>query len=89
MLTTNQLRDGHTAISLGKWHGARAMNNLHEYQIRFLDTEGVLMEDVPVLAESLSVAIDCASAIGIELGAADFYVTANSDSKDMRQRGLH
>jgi hypothetical protein len=65
------------------------MNNLHEYQIRFLDTEGDLMEDVPVLAESLSVAIDCAAAIGIELGAADFYVTSNPDGKDVRPRGLH
>jgi hypothetical protein len=65
------------------------MDNLHEYQIRFLDTEGVLMENVPVLAESLSVAIDRAAAIGIELGAADFYVTSNSDGKDARPGGLH
>jgi hypothetical protein len=65
------------------------MNNLHEYQIRFLDTEGVLMGDVPVLAESLSVAIDCAAAIGIELGAADFYVTSNSDGGDVQSRDLH
>jgi hypothetical protein len=89
MLTRNPLRNGPAAIALGMSHGARAMNNLHEYQIRFLDTEGVLMEDVPVLAESLSVAIDCATAIGIKLGAADFYVTSNSDSKEMRPRGLH
>jgi hypothetical protein len=65
------------------------MNDLHEYQIRFLDTAGVLMEDVPVLAESLSVAIDCATAMGIKLGAADFYVTSNPDGKDVRSKGLH
>jgi hypothetical protein len=89
ILTRNPLRNGHSAIALGKRRGARAMNNLHEYQIRFLDTEGVLLKDVPVLAESLSVAIDRAAAIGVELGAADFFVTSNSDSKDMRPRGLH
>jgi hypothetical protein len=65
------------------------MNNLHEYQIRFLDTEGVLMENVPVLAESLSVVIDRAAALGIKLGAADFYVTSNSDGKDVPPGGLH
>jgi hypothetical protein len=89
MLTRNTLCNGHTAFALGKRRGVRAMNNLHEYQIRFLNTEGVLMEDVPVLAESLSVAIDCAAAISIKLGAADFVVTSNSDRKDLRPRGLH
>ena len=48
------------------------MDSLHEYQIRFLDPEGILIEDVPVLAESLSVASDYARVIGAEIGAVKF-----------------
>jgi hypothetical protein len=55
------------------------MNNLHDYRIRFLDAEGTFIEDVPLVAESLSVAIDCAGTIGAEMGAADFFVTSMRD----------
>ncbi len=57
------------------------MDSLHEYQIRFLDPEGILIEDVPVLAESLSVASDYARVIGAEIGAVKFYLTSIPDAR--------
>ena len=57
------------------------MNNFHEYQVRFLDSEGTLMNDVRLLAESLVVATDQARTIATEIGAANFYITAKADSK--------
>ena len=57
------------------------MNSLHEYQVSFLDVEGILLEDVAVLAESLSIASDRARAIGAELGAAKFYLTSVPDEQ--------
>ena len=55
------------------------MDNLHEYQVRFLNAEGALIEGVRVLAESLAVATDRAGAIAEEMGAANFYITAKAD----------
>ena len=57
------------------------MNSLHEYQVSFLDGEGVLLEDVAVLAESLSAASARAWVIGTEIGAAKFYLTSIPDKK--------
>jgi hypothetical protein len=51
-----------------------AMSN--EYRIRFLDPEGVPIEDRPVLAESLTIAIRRAVEIAAEIGAADFFITS-------------
>lgn len=52
------------------------MNELVDYQVRFLDAEGFLLDDIPLLAESLAVASDCARVIGAEIGAADFFITS-------------
>ena len=57
------------------------MNNLHEYQVRFLDREGALIKDLPILAESLAVATDHAGAKAAEIGAANFFITAKADAK--------
>jgi hypothetical protein len=57
------------------------MNNSHEYQVRFLDGEGALMNDVHLMAESLVVATDQARTIATEIGAANFFITAKADSK--------
>ena len=57
------------------------MNNFHEYQVRFLDGEGTLMDDVHLMAESLVVATDQARTIATEMGAANFFITAKGDSK--------
>jgi hypothetical protein len=66
----------------GAWLAAMwpAMNNSHEYQVRFLDREGTLMNDVHLMAESLVVATDQARAIAMEIGAANFFITAKADS---------
>jgi hypothetical protein len=55
------------------------MDNLHEYQVRFLNAEGALIEGVRVLAESLAIATDRAGVIAAEMGAANFYITAKAD----------
>lgn len=55
------------------------MNNLHDYRIRFLDAEGTFIDEVSLVAETLSVVSDCAGIIGAEMGAADFFVTSVSD----------
>lgn len=52
------------------------MGNLNDYRIRFLNTEGVPVEDRPVAAESLAAAITCAVEIAAEIGAADFFITS-------------
>jgi hypothetical protein len=57
------------------------MDNLHEYQVRFLNAEGALIEGVRVLAESLAVATERAGEIAAEIGAANFYVTAKADGQ--------
>ena len=56
------------------------MISFHEYQIRFLDGEGALMDDVHLQAESLVVASDRARMIAAEIGAANFFITAKGDS---------
>jgi hypothetical protein len=55
------------------------MENLHEYQVKFLNAEGAPIEGVRVLAESLAVATDRASVIAAEKGATNFYITAKAD----------
>jgi hypothetical protein len=55
------------------------MNDLHNYQIRFFDPEGGLLEVVPLLAETLAVATDRAGVISAEIGAANFCITSKPD----------
>jgi len=58
-----------------------AMSNPHDYRVRFFDSEGVLIEDVALPAESLVVATDRAEALGAELGAVNFYITSKPDAE--------
>lgn len=55
------------------------MNNLHTYQVRFFDPQGALQEIVPLLAETLEVATDCARGIATDIGAANFTITSKPD----------
>jgi hypothetical protein len=57
------------------------VNNFHVYQVRFLDREGTLIKDLPILAESLAVATEQAAAKAAEIGAANFFITAKADGK--------
>lgn len=60
------------------------MNNLHIYQVRFFDPRGALLEVVPLSAETLAVATDCANAIGADIGAANFAITSKPDLCETR-----
>ena len=55
------------------------MNNLHNYQVRFFDPQGDLLEAVPLLVETLVAANDCARVIGEEIGAENFTITSKPD----------
>jgi hypothetical protein len=50
------------------------MTKLDAYRIRFLNADGLLIEDRTVSAESASAAIERAWEISAEIGAADFSI---------------
>jgi hypothetical protein len=60
------------------------MSNRYEYMVRFLGADGGPMESAVLQAKSLSVAIDCASAVGAEIGAANFYIARRADGRNPR-----
>jgi hypothetical protein len=60
---------------------AAMKNNRRVYQIRFLDAEGTLIEDVTLSARSLVVAINCAGLVGTKIGAINFYVTSKLEGR--------
>ena len=64
------------------------MSNRFEYQVRFLSADGGPMECVTLLAKSLTVAIDCATTVGAEIGAANFYIVARLDGGNSRLNAM-
>jgi hypothetical protein len=61
------------------------LNNIHDYQVRFLDADGVRIEEVSVFAESLAAATERAGQIANEIGAADFVITLKRETiRDVR-----
>ena len=52
------------------------MDNLHDYEVRFLNEAGALMEAVPLRAETVSVANESGTRMANEIGAANFYITS-------------
>jgi hypothetical protein len=66
----------------------RAMINRYEYMVRFLGADGGPMEAVVLLAKSLTIAIDCASAVGAEIGAANFYIAPRASGRNRRPNAV-
>jgi hypothetical protein len=64
------------------------MSNRYEYMVQFLGTDGGPMESVALLAKSLTVAIDCANAVGAEIGAANFYIVPRPDGRNPRPNAV-
>jgi hypothetical protein len=60
------------------------MSNRYEYKVRFLAADGGPVESVVLLAKSLSVAIDCASVVGAEIGAANFFIAPRAHRRNLR-----
>lgn len=60
------------------------MNNRQDYQVRFLASDGSPMEDVILTAKSIAIAVDCAGAVGIEIGAAIFYISPKPGGRNLR-----
>ncbi len=60
------------------------MNNHLDYQVRFLAADGSPMDDVVVTAKSLAVAVGCAGAVGIEIGAAIFTISPKAEGRNSR-----
>ena len=60
------------------------MTHRLDYQVRFLATDGSPMEDVALLAKSLPIAVDCAAAVGLEIGAATFYISPKPEGRNAR-----
>jgi hypothetical protein len=56
------------------------MDRLREFDIGFLDTRGTLIKTVSIVAETATIAIRRAEAVAVEVGAADFYISAKSQS---------
>jgi len=56
--------------------------------VRFLGADGGTIESVALLAKSLTVAIDCASAVGAEIGAANFYIAPRAEGRNPRQNAV-
>ena len=60
------------------------MTNRLDYQVRFLAADGSPMEDVALQAKSLPIAVDCAAAVGLEIGAATFYISPKPEDRSAR-----
>lgn len=58
------------------------MQVFHDYQVRFLDADGALIENASILAESLACATNRAGEIAGGIGAADFVITLKREAKD-------
>ena len=64
------------------------MSIRYEYLVRFLSADGGPVESVAVMAKSLTLAIDCASAVGAEIGAANFYIVPRLDGRNRRPNAV-
>jgi hypothetical protein len=64
------------------------MRNRYQYTVRFLGADGGPIESVALLAQSLTVAIDCASAVGAEIGAANFYIAPRAAARNPRPNAV-
>ncbi len=51
------------------------MGYLNDYQVRFLDAAGALLEETDLAAENLTIATECAREVSTEMHAADFFIT--------------
>jgi hypothetical protein len=52
------------------------MDELTDFEVRFLDAGGALIRTMPVAAESVTVATCRAGEIASEIDAVDFYITS-------------
>ena len=52
------------------------MDQLIDFKVAFLDAAGVLIQTVPVPAETLTIATSRAAELASEIEAADFYITS-------------
>ena len=59
------------------------MNGRQDYHVRFLASDGSLMEDVILTAKSIAIAVDSAGAVGIEIGAAIFYISPKPGDRNL------